>query len=149
MNGHQRAHLRPRTAVGVGLAALGIAATGCSGSRSYSRFTSDACAATLPVAQAAVHGPGRLVAIRPFQRAELKRYFGITPRPAPGGNPPPANPAPTTQPRACLVVFRGVFAAESVAGAGQQAGRYALVLVRVRAPQVLRTRVTGSFPPAA
>lgn len=141
------ARLRRGAVAGWVAAAVGltVAVSGCSGSHSYTRFTSDACASTLPAAGAAVHGQGRLVTVRPFRRAELQRYFGVAPRPLPSGSPRRA-PDPA-QPRACLVVFRGPFAAGSVAGADQQAGRFALVLVRVRSPQVLLTRVADDYPP--
>jgi hypothetical protein len=138
--------IRTRIACATGCAAacLALGAGGCSGSRSYTRFTPDACASTLPTAGTAVHGRGRLTTIRPFHRAELKRYFGITPSPVPTPSPSPTAPG---QPRACLVVFRGPFAAGTVTGAEQQAGRFALVLVRVRSPHVLRVRLSDTFPP--
>ncbi len=133
-----------RTRTACAAACLALAAGGCSGSRSYTRFTPDACASTLPAAGTAVHDRGHLTMIRPFHRSELKRYFGITPRPVPTSSRSPSAPG---EPRACLVVFRGPFAAGTVTGAQQRAGRFALVLVRVRPPRVLRVRLSDTVPP--
>lgn len=148
MRGVDRARLReafPAGALPAAALAAVAALSGCSGSPSYSRFTSDACAVTLPVAEAAVHRMGGLRVVRPFHRTEALRYFGVQPPPLPSPSP---TPEPAEQPRACLVVWAGRYAPGSVVGAGQQSGRFVLVLVRVRQPAVLRVRVVATYPPS-
>jgi hypothetical protein len=138
-----------RVAVTAVLAVLLLGGAGCStgplhsiGRHFSARLTLDYCAVTVPTAEQAVHGAGVLVTVQPFDHDDLGAVFGVTP---PRVARPRPSPTPGMQARSCLVVVRGSYPAGSVTGAGSESGRYALLLVRVKKPLLLRARVVANF----
>jgi hypothetical protein len=104
-----------------------LLAAGCSvghlahGLRNHlSRFTSDYCAAALPVAMTAVHDKGKLI----YLHAARRGTFGS---------------------HDCVVVFKGSFGPTSVTGAPGESGTYAVIIVRQKDPTVLRASVRTTF----
>jgi hypothetical protein len=142
------------------MTAGGLLAAGCAVPRGGPAAGNNVCAAVLPAASAVVHDQGRLVLVRPTRRPELVGLFGPQVPSAPGGRsarstggppqqlPPAASPASpeNAQPRACLVVYDGHYAAGSVVGTSAP-GRYAVIGISVRPVQVLGARTTDTRPP--
>ena len=134
---------------------------GCSGPRGGSSLHSltsqvNSCAVTLPIARAAVSRRGRLVTIHPLRRGQADRIVraveGLSSRGS--SRPPTMAPPATTQgvhpsplsAVACVVVYRGPYGRGEVAGAEQYRGHYALLIVRVRHPAVLRVFLVDRLP---
>lgn len=130
----------------------------CSGPRSGASAISEVsgCAAVLPLANTIVHDEGTLTEVRRISRSEadsLSRELGVNPvapTRAHTPRPVPHRPVrPSGWPHACLVVYRGEYPAGTIAGASPPAvaGRYALIVLRVRHPAVDRILVTDHLPP--
>ena len=143
-----------RTRAAGAAAAIALLLAGCAGPRSDAT-TNDVsgCAAVLPLARDVVHGHGTLTAIRKISRADLEtltREVGATPPPPtvrhpprpPVANPPrdAANPTGPALPKTCLIVYQGHYPPGAVTGASPPAvaGDYALIVLRVRHPEVTR-----------
>ncbi|MFN2533746.1 MAG: hypothetical protein ABR528_00660 [Pseudonocardiaceae bacterium] len=148
---------RWRPAVVAGLVIAGTLTAACSGPRSGASATGEVsgCAAVLPLARSIVHDEGTLTEVRRISRSDadaLSRELGVNP-PAPprsrGGLPSPHRPVRPGWPHACLVVYRGNYPAGTIAGASPPAvaGRYALIVLRVRHPSVERILVANHLPP--
>jgi hypothetical protein len=146
---------RPAVVAGFMIAAILTAA--CSGPRSGASAIGEVsgCAAVLPLARSIVHDEGALTEVRRISRSDadaLSRELGVNP-PAPprsrSGLPSPHRPVRPGWPHACLVVYRGNYPAGTIAGASPPAvaGRYALIVLRVRHPSVERILVTDHLPP--
>ena len=142
-----------------GLAALVIACTllaACSGPRSGASATTgvSGCAAVLPLARTVVHDEGTLTEVRRISRNDadaLSRQLGVNPLAPPGsriGLPNPHHPVRPGWPHACLVVYRGDYPLGTITGASPPAvaGRYALIVLRIRHPSVERILVTDHLP---
>jgi hypothetical protein len=142
----------------VGLVMACILAGACSGPRSGASATSgvSGCAAVLPLARSVVHDQGTLTEVRRINRSQadaLSRQLGVKPVAPPRSR----TAAPDLHhrlrspgwPHACLVVYRGNYPAGTIAGAHPPAvaGRYALIVLRVRHPAVDRVLVTDHLPP--
>ncbi|MBV8996824.1 MAG: hypothetical protein JO287_24665 [Pseudonocardiales bacterium] len=146
---------RVRTAV-AGLAIVLVLAVACSGPRSGASATTDVsgCAAVLPLARTIVHDQGTLTLIRRINQADadaLARQFGI----ASTASPPPHSfrrgfhlPPGTRLPRTCLIVYQGNYPPGAITGASPPAvaGRYTLMVLRVRHPSIDRVLVTNRLP---
>jgi hypothetical protein len=148
---------RWRPAVVAGLVIAGTLTAACSGPRSGASATGEVsgCAAVLPLARSIVHDEGTLTEVRRISRSDadaLSRELGVNP-PAPprsrSGLPSPHRPVRPGWPHACLVVYRGNYPTGTIAGASPPAvaGRYALIVLRVRHPSVERILVTDHLPP--
>jgi hypothetical protein len=142
-------------------AVLASAQMGCSGPRGGSSLHSltsqvNGCAVTLPIARAAVTRRGKLVTIHPLRRGQAAQIVrtvegseGRRPTGAPTSVPTATGPAthlPSLNVASCIVVYRGPYGRGAVEGARQQQGRYALMIVRVRHPAVLRAFVLDRLP---
>jgi hypothetical protein len=148
---------RWRAAVLAGLVIACTLTAACSGPRSGASATSEVsgCAAVLPLARSIVHDEGTLTEVRRISRTDadaLSRALGVNPLAPPRsrtGLPSPHRPAHPGWPHACLVVYRGNYPAGTIAGASPPAvaGRYALIVLRVRHPSVERIMVTDHLPP--
>lgn len=105
----------------------------------------DACAAVLPLALQSVGGQGRLVAIRPLKKGEgatILREAGVQ-------TSPPRTPdagQTSKETKGCAIAYRGTYDATSLQGAFGSTGRYAVVFVRVRHPEVRAILVTDTLP---
>lgn len=86
------------------------------------------CARVLPVARQVVHGHGKLVSIRTITPSKKRRVLR-----APGNL--------VQGPTACVVTYRGPYSVGSVTGAGNQAGLYAHLVVRLKHPVVTQVTV--------
>jgi hypothetical protein len=146
--------VRVNSAFVVALLLFGGATAGCSGPRggsSLHAITSQvsACAAALPVARSAVSGRGLLVSIHPLRRGQADRIVRALTR-----LPSPSSPTSTTSRGqglalngvACVLVYRGPYKPGEVRGTNLARGRYALLIVRVRHPQVLSAFVLDHLP---
>ncbi len=105
----------------------------------------DACAAVLPLALQSVGGRGRLVAIRPLRKGEdsaILREAGIQTSPLP--TPDPVKTSKET--KGCAIAYQGSYDAARLKGAFGGTGRFAVVLVRVRHPEVRAVLVTDTLP---
>jgi hypothetical protein len=132
-------------------------AAACSGPRNGTSVTSDVsgCAAVLPLARNIVHGHGTLTLIRRINQADadaLARKLGVTPAAPPqpyADHQPPHPPARTRQPKTCLIVYHGSYPQGTITSASPPAvaGRYALMVLRVRHPSIDRILVTDALPP--
>jgi hypothetical protein len=109
----------------------------------------------LPLARSVVHDEGTLTEVRRINRSEadaLSRQLGVNPVAPPRSHTPVPNLHRPTRtpgwPHACLVVYRGNYPAGTIAGASPPAvaGRYALIVLRVRHPAVDRILVTDHLP---
>ncbi len=149
---------RWRPAVVAGLVIAGILTVACSGPRSGASATGEVsgCAAVLPLARSIVHDEGTLTEVRRINRSQadaLSRQLGVRPVAPPRSRtavPAPHRPVRSPGwPHACLVVYRGNYPAGTIAGASPPAvaGRYALIVLRVRHPSVERILVTDHLPP--
>lgn len=146
-----------RPAVVAGLLIACTLAPACSGPRSGASVTTEVsgCAAVLPLASRVVHDEGTLTEVRRISRNDadaLSRQLGVNPRVPPRshvGLPNPRHPVRPSWPHACLVVYRGDYPLGTIAGASPPAvaGRYALIVLRVRHPSVERILVTDHLPP--
>ncbi|HEX4100253.1 MAG: hypothetical protein WAN20_06605 [Pseudonocardiaceae bacterium] len=136
-----------------------ILAVACSGPRSGASVTGgvSGCAAVLPLARHAVHDEGTLTLVRHISRADadtVSRKLGVTPtsslRPPSAPVRPLHRPVQSSWPKACLVVYHGNYPAGTIAGASPPAvaGHYALIVLRVRHPSIVRILVTDT-PPAS
>jgi hypothetical protein len=151
-----------RRALGAGLAAVFVVAAACSGPRSGASAITDVsgCAAVLPLANQIVHGEGTLTTIRWISKRDadaLSRKLGVPPPPPPQPQTRPQPRLPRVHhhlrsrwPKACLVVYRGNYPPGAIAGASPPAlaGRYALLVLRIRHPSIERILVTDRFPPS-
>jgi hypothetical protein len=151
------AMLRWRCLPAAGLVIACTLAAACSGPRSGASAMSgvSGCAAVLPLARSVVHDEGTLTEVRRINRSEadaLSRQLGVNPVAPPRSHTPVPNlhrPARTPGwPHACLVVYRGNYPAGTIGGASPPAvaGRYALIVLRVRHPAVDRILVTDHLP---
>jgi hypothetical protein len=156
----RRAGARSTIAGVLSVVVLG-AQMGCSGPRGGSSLHSltsqvNSCAVTLPLARTTVSQRGRLVTIHPLRHGQADRIArtveGLLSK-RPSGSPTVAPPATTRATHApplsavaCVVVYRGPYRRGDVAGAEQQRGRYALLIVRVRHPAVLRVFLVDQLP---
>ena len=115
------------------------------------------CAVALPVARAAVSHRGRLVVIHPLRKGQAdKIVLAILGRAAKarGASRPKVAISPRLGAAAvakikgatCIIVYRGHYRPGEVPGTGQQQGQYALMIVRVRHPAVLRAFLLDSLP---
>jgi hypothetical protein len=141
----------------VAMAGIAFAlAAACSGPRSGASATTavSGCAAVLPLARETVHDEGTLILVRRISRSDadaLSRELGATPplssRSYPGP-PGPHPPGPSRGPKVCLVVYRGSYPKGTITGASPPAvaGRYALIVLRVRHPSLERVLVTSRLP---
>lgn len=147
-----------RPAAVAGLLIACTLAAGCSGPRSGASVTTgvSGCAAVLPLASSIVHDEGTLTEVRRISRNDadaLSRQLGVNPQVPPhthGRLPNPRHPVrPSGWPHACLVVYRGDYPLGTIAGASPPAvaGRYALIVLRVRHPSIDRILVTDHLPP--
>ncbi|HEX6405078.1 MAG TPA: hypothetical protein VF003_18270 [Pseudonocardiaceae bacterium] len=142
------------TAVVAGLVIACSLTAACSGPRSGASATGEVsgCAAVLPLARNIVHDEGALTEVRRISRSDadaLSRELGVAPPRSRTGLPSPHRPVRPGWPHACLVVYRGHYPAGTIAGASPPAvaGRYALIVLRVRHPSVERILVTDHLPP--
>ena len=142
------------TAVVAGLVMACSLTAACSGPRSGASATGEVsgCAAVLPLARSIVHDEGALTEVRRISRSDadaLSRELGVAPPRSRTGLPSPHRPVRPGWPHACLVVYRGHYPAGTIAGASPPAvaGRYALIVLRVRHPSVERILVTDHLPP--
>jgi hypothetical protein len=55
----------------------------------------------------------------------------------------------THQPKTCLIVYRDSYSAGEIAAARASAGRYAILLIRVRHPLLIAALVRDRLPPTA
>ncbi len=144
-----------RAAVASVAVVLALAAA-CSGPRSGASVTGEVagCAAVLPLARHVVHDEGTLTLIRRISMADadnLSRKLGATP-PAPlrphTAPPHPLRPVPSSWPKACLVVYHGIYPRGTILKASPPAvaGHYALIVLRVRHPSIDRVLVTDALP---
>jgi hypothetical protein len=142
----------------VGLVMACTLGAGCSGPRSGASATSgvSGCAAVLPLARRVVHDEGTLTEVRRINRSQadaLSRQLGVNPVAPPRSHTAAPNPHRPVRspgwPHACLVVYRGNYPVGTIAGASPPAvaGRYALIVLRVRHPAVDRVLVTDHLPP--
>jgi len=143
----------------LGILLIGAAVAGCAspGGGASGRADVARCAAVLPLAREVVHGEGVLTLVRPVDRKTVDAISGELG--APDISPPrvhpthPASPNRTSPPlpRACLVVYRGDYPAGAVAGAPSEParGRYALIVLRVRHPSVVRVLLADRLPASA
>lgn len=142
------------------MAVAGIAfalAAACSGPRSGASATSavSGCAAVLPLAREIVHDEGTLTLVRRISKTDadaLSRELGASPPVPPRphlGSPRPHPPGPSRAPKTCLVVYRGNYPRGTITEASPPAvaGRYALVVLRLRHPSLERILVTDRLPP--
>jgi hypothetical protein len=150
-------HTGPRQWLGVLL--IGAAVAGCAspGGGASGRADVARCAAVLPLARDVVHGQGVLTLVRPVDRKTIdavSRELGVEPTPPPRAHPAhpasPSRPSPPL-PRACLVVYQGDYPAGAITGALSEParGRYALIVLRVRHPAVVRVLLADRLPPSA
>jgi len=138
--------------VGAAVAACASPGGGASGRADVAR-----CAAVLPLARDVVHGQGVLILVRPVDRKTvdaIAREAGVAAEPTPrihSAHPARSNPTTLPLPRACLVVYEGDFPAGSIPTALPRSarGRYALIVLRVRHPTVVRVLVADRLPPSA
>ena len=148
---------RPRGRAAVaGLAIVLVVAAACSGPRSGASATTDVsgCAAVLPLARTIVGDQSTLTLIRRINQADvdaLARQFAI----APTASPPPHSvrrgfhlPAGTRVPKTCLIVYQGNYPPGAITAASPPAvaGRYTLMVLRVRHPSIDRVLVTDRLP---
>ena len=160
-------HLRPNpvgrcrwtiSAMAAGLAITLAVAAGCSGPRSGISAISDvsSCAAVLPLAHDIVHARGTLTLVRRINNGEvdtITRQLGATASPAVHRTPVRLGIhvfAGLRTPKECLVVYHGVYPRGAIAGASPPAvaGRYAVLVLRVRHPTVDRIFVVDTLPAA-
>lgn len=137
-----------------------VGLAGCGAPRGgYGTATSE-CAPALPPARAVVHDRGTLVLVRPVGHREWDELFpnraaasestaSAAPTPAPPAASshlaiPPGQAGP--QPRACLVVYQGPFAAGSVPAA-PAGGKYAVIGIALRTASVVGVTTTDVRPP--
>lgn len=136
--------------------ALLLSAVGCGAPRGGYATNSSVCAPALPAARATVRDHGTLVLVRPVGRPELDELFPgrLPPRapstPSPARPPTATGPAPTPgpgapQPRACLVVYRGPYAAGSLP-TSPTGGTYAIIGVAVRTATVIGVTTSNTRP---
>jgi hypothetical protein len=157
-----RSRFARRGSVLAGAVLAGLAVAGCAapGGGASAHNDVDRCAAVLPLASAVVHGRGTLTVVRPINKHDVDAITseaGVTALPAaplrqqPEASPRPDAQAGPSQPRACLVVYRGDYPAGTVPSALPPAisGQYALVVAWVRRPAVYRVLVTSSLPASA
>ncbi|MDP9074599.1 MAG: hypothetical protein M3N98_10580 [Actinomycetota bacterium] len=117
-------------------AALAILAASCAGGRTTLGTGASVCFRALPPAKAAVHDKGRLVGVRRVSAATLKKRI-----------PNDRTLATLPDQQLCVVAFDGSFDAPQVTGAvGNAHGRYALVAVAIKRPDVVRAFVTNRLP---
>ncbi|HZS19505.1 MAG TPA: hypothetical protein VFA63_00785 [Pseudonocardiaceae bacterium] len=146
-----------RWVLAAGLVIACILAAACSGPRSGASATSgvSGCAAVLPLARSVVHDEGTLIEVRRISRSEadaLSRQLGVNPVARPRSRPAVPNQHRPVRspgwPHTCLVVYRGDYPAGTIAGASPPAvaGRYVLIVLRVRHPAVDRILVTDRLP---
>ncbi|HEY2764132.1 MAG TPA: hypothetical protein VGJ13_09000 [Pseudonocardiaceae bacterium] len=152
-------HRRTIFAVAAAVAITLAVTAGCSGPRSGVSAISDvsSCAAVLPLAHDIVHASGTLTLVRRINKDQvdtLTRELGAT-APPPAAHRTPLRSAihvfgGLRTPKECLVVYRGVYPRGTIAGASPPAvaGRYALLVLRVRHPAVDRIFVTDTLPAA-
>jgi len=144
------------------LGLLAAALGGCSGPHAGAPYRSvkediGSCAAVLPLARDSVGDRGTLVAIHPLRKGQadaITRAAGQSPSPRPSRSAAP--PAPTGTPRssgapkspgACVVAYRGPYLAGQLPSAPRDAGRYAVLILRVRHPVVRQLLVVDRLPP--
>jgi hypothetical protein len=145
-----------RPAAVAGLLIACTLAPACSGPRSGASVSTEVsgCAAVLPLARRIVHDEGTLTEVRRISRSDadaLSRQLGVNPLAPPRsriGLPTPHRPGRPGWPHACLVVYRGDYPLGTIAGTSPPAvaGRYALIVLRVRHPSVERILVTDHLP---
>jgi hypothetical protein len=143
----------------LGVLLIGAAMAGCAspGGGASGRADVARCAAVLPLARDVVHGQGVLTLVRPVDRKTVDAIsgeLGVSPTPAARVHPThPVSPNRTSPPlpRACLVVYRGDYPAGAIAGAlpAPGRGRYALIVLRVRHPAVVRVLLADRLPTSA
>lgn len=126
--------------------------TGCSAPRGglgHGVLGSEAggCAGVLPLARSTV-GDGRLVTVHPLRRgqaAALVTAAGATPRPRPTSSPGPS-PSPSKGPHLCVVAFQGSYEAARLPTAQGSGSRYAVLVLRVRPPEVRELLLVDRLP---
>ncbi len=143
---------RPLCCLGLVAAAL----AGCSGPHAGAPYRSvnqdvGSCAAALPLARDSVGDGGTLVAIHPLREGQaeaITQAAGKTPapRPSPRAQPPTTEMEPKN-PGTCVIAYRGPFRAGQVPLAPRDAGRYAVLIVRVRHPVVRQLLLVDRLPP--
>lgn len=138
---------------------VGLGSSACSVPRGGLTGVGDAggCEAVLPLARNVVGGAGALVEVRRVNRTQIdtiSRQAGVAPLPSTSPRRTPVSPPssqPPGQPKTCLVVYHGTYPPGAIPGATPPAtsGSYALIVLRVRHPSVVRVLVTNDIPPAA
>ncbi len=135
----------------LGLVAAALA--GCSGPHAGAPYRSvnqdvGSCAAALPLARDSVGDRGTLVAIHPLRKEQaeaITRAAGKTPAPRPSPRAQP--PTPEKGPGACVIAYRGPYRAGQLPLAPRDAGRYAVLIMRVRHPVVRQLLLVDRLPP--
>ena len=138
----------------LGLVAAALA--GCSGPHAGAPYRSvnqdvGSCAAALPLARDSVGNRGTLVAIHPLREGQaeaITKAAGKTPapRPSPRAQPPTTEMEPKN-PGTCVIAYRGPYRAGQLPLAPRDAGRYAVLIVRVRHPVVRQLLLVDRLPP--
>jgi hypothetical protein len=116
----------------IGAALIVGLTSACAAPRSAPTASTAACAVTLPIAERAIHGRGRLVAVRVVESGHVRKL--------------PLGVHLPSRRRRCLLVYRGPYRNGDVAGA-RGAGRYAIFFVRIRHPSLVRVAVSDQLPP--
>lgn len=124
------------------LALVAIALGGCSAPHSGAVANTGPCAQVLPLAHATVGGHGRLLTVKVVKRSSVRKLLMRASRPA-------HRPHARLRRKVCLVVYRGPYRAGAVPAAGPTAaGRYAVLAIRVRHPELVRAAVIDRVPRA-
>jgi hypothetical protein len=124
------------------LAVICIVAAGCGGGGGarggVAINSSDSCVGTLPLAFRTVHNQGKLVRVHRLRRGQstdIVRRLGV----------PAADPR-LREARRCIVIYRGTYTRKQFAQAVGERGRYAVLIMKIRRPQVIRVVLTDALP---
>ena len=138
----------------LGLVAAALA--GCSGPHAGAPYRSvnqdvGSCAAVLPLAHDSVGDRGTLVAIHPLRKGQAEAITQAArktpaPRPSPRAHPPTPEKKPKG-PGTCVIAYRGPYRAGQLPLAPRDAGRYAVLIMRVRHPVVRQLLLVDRLPP--
>jgi len=135
------ARLRPVAAL-ILFAAAGTLA-GCGAPHAGRSAAVGPCAQVLPLASATVHRHGRLTLAKVLSGSRRRALLAAAP-----------HSTGTTvgrrihQPKTCLIVYRDSYRPGEIAAARAAAGRYAILLIRVRHPLLIVALVRDRLPAA-
>jgi hypothetical protein len=134
--------MKARGALAVAVCALAVA--GCGEPRSGAVSETGPCAQVIPVARAHLPRPAKLVSVRALKRGGLRPLLRALDVQVP---PHPQHRGRRLPRKACVMVYRGMFAAGGEI-AGVPRGRYLVLVISVRHPRLLRGVVADRLPPA-